>query len=473
MRDKKVLHTLDRRDFLKKTALGAGVTILPGSVVGTSLANLSPNDRVNVAIVGVAGRGQSAAIASQYQNVVALCDVDEERVAKARNGRTKTDKQFNKVITSYEKKGARWYSDYRVMFEELGDKIDAVIISTPDHMHFPIAMTAMNLGKHVYCEAPLAHTVEETEILIRTANANGTVTQMGNQGHSNPNTNLIRQWIHEGLFGDIREVHSWTNRSAIWWKKSVPNPGYYKPINNIPTSLNWENWLGVASHRSYDPDYLPTKWRAYSDFGNSVLGDMGCHLMDKAYWGLELNVPDEIEASTLMNNCYPFPVASTVTFSFPKRGSMPPVTYKWYEGGIYPSLQDVLTDDNTINEEYRTNASLLVGEGRSILFDTCANRFHIFPESYQRELNQLDFMEIHQKTNRNHYQDFFNAIRESGKASSDFSYAGPLTKTVLLGRIAQRVNRKLKYDKSRNAFVNNKEANSLLKKEYPKGWILS
>ncbi|MFC2123957.1 Gfo/Idh/MocA family protein [Bacteroidota bacterium] len=473
MHDKLLLNTIDRRNFLKKSALSAGAVLMPGFVGGTSITLPSPAGRINIAIIGVAGRGQKAVIESMSQNVVALCDVDKSRVEKCNSNKQGISKQFNAAVTMHEKNGAKWFSDYRIMFEELKDKIDAVIISTPDHMHFPIALSAINFGKHVYCETPLTHTVEEAKILAQAAKDKGIITQMGNQGHSNIGTSQIREWIQAGIFGEIREVHSWTSRSAIWWKNCVPNPGYYRSNNGIPKSLNWNQWLGVASMRPFDPDYLPTKWKGYYDFGSGVLGEMGCHMLDAAYWGLELKVPTEIESSTIINNCYPCPVSSVVTYKFPARGNMPPVTYKWYEGGMYPPFHEIFKDDNSRTGNYQFNGSLIFGEKGSILSDLSNNNIQISPNNKFRELSKELHSEKPRHIKENHYKEFFNAIKGYQKASSDFSYAGPLTETVLLGTIAQRTIRKLKYDDSKSTFINNDEANKLLRKDYPKGWILS
>ncbi len=473
MFDKNHHRKLNRRDFLKKSSFGAGLIIVPGYVVGTIPKQPSPASRINIAIVGVAGRGQMAAIKSKSHNVVALCDVDKDRVVKARTGRGRFNKQFNAVISDYEKKGARWYADYRLMFEEMTDQIDAVIISTPDHMHFPIVLSAINMGKHVYCESPLAHTVEEARILARASRDTGVVTQMGNQGHSNSSTSVIKEIFQTGLPGQVRDVYSWTNRSGIWWKQSEPIPAHSSVAAKIPGTLEWELWLGIARSRSYDPGLLPVNWRIYNDFGNGVIGDMGCHMMDLAYWGLDLPAPDEIEASTIMNNCYPFPVSSVVTYKFPCRGGKPPVTLHWYEGGIPPAIPDSLKIVNIINEDYRFNGSLLVGDQGLILSDTYGSNIKIYLKDGYSGWRYIKSLNAGEDDNTCHYGEFFRAITESRKASSDFSYAGSLTEMVLLGHIAQRIRGRLKFEKMGGNFIDKKKANKLLKKEYPEGWIVT
>ena len=473
MIDKNHLHKLNRRDFLKKSSLGAGLIIVPGFVIGTTSKQLSPANRINIAIVGVAGRGQNAAIKSRSNNVVALCDVDEDRVIKARTGKGRFNKQFNSVISEYEKKGARWYSDYRLMFDEMRDKIDAVIISTPNHMHFPIALSAINLGKHVYCESPLAHTVEEVRILTRASEDAGLITQMGNQGHSNSSTSFISEVFQTGLLGQVRDVYSWTNRSGIWWKQSEPIPSHSRVALNIPSTLEWDLWLGIARSRAYDPGLLPVNWRIYNDFGNGVIGDMGCHTMDMAYWGLDLPAPEEIEASTIMNNCYPFPVSSVITYKFPCREGKPPVTLHWYEGGISPAFPDSLKIANILSEDYRFNGNLIVGDQGLILSDTYCGNIKIYMKDGYSGWHYINPLNAGKDDNACHYGEFFGAIAESRKASSDFSYAGPLTEMVLLGHIAQHIRGRLKFDKIQSNFIDNEKASKMLEKEYPDGWILT
>lgn len=466
-------YNLNRRNFLKKSSVGAGLIILPGYIVGTTPNKPSPSDRINIAIVGVAGRGQVAAIKSTSHNVVALCDVDQKRVIKARTAKGILNKMFDSAISDYEKKGTKWYSDYRLMFAEMTDKIDAVIISTPDHMHFPIALTAINLGKHVYCEAPLAHTVEEVRILVRASENAGVITQMGNQGHSNNSSDYISKIFRTDLLGEVRDVYSWTNRSGIWWKQSTPIPDRSRIVTKIPDTLDWDLWLGIAHARPYDPGIIPVNWRIYDDFGNGVIGDLGCHMLDLAYCGLNLNTPYEMEASTIMNNCYPFPVSSVVKYKFALSHGKPPVSVHWYEGGLPPALPDFLNSSDIINENYRFNGSCLIGDKGLILSDTYGGNIELFMKSDSRGLHLKKVWNAKKKGNACHYEDFFRAVSESRKACSDFSYAGPLTETVLLGHIAQRIRGGLGFEVRKGTFTDNDKANKMLRKEYPEGWILN
>ncbi len=269
---------MNRRDFVKASAAGAGAVALPSILKGNTAATTEeiPKKKINVAIVGVAGKGVGPTVSSKDQNVVALCDVDMDRVNQQRSGSDQRSMVFNEAINYYEANGAVWFKDYRKMFEKLGDQIDAVIISIPDHMHFPVAMSAINLGIHVYCEKPLTHTVDEARKIALAAKKKGVVTQMGNQGHSLDGTRNVREWLQAGVIGEVKEVHSWTDRPAVFWKQGLDKPDHSKMMPVVPPGLSWDLWQGVSKSREYDPAYVPFAWRAYTDYGCGALGDMAC-----------------------------------------------------------------------------------------------------------------------------------------------------------------------------------------------------
>ncbi len=465
---------MNRRSFLKKSALGAGVMVLPSVVAGQSSTETAPNSKLNIALVGVGQQGMGATVNSLNENVVALCDVDLGNVARWRSDKAPWGdyRAFDNALKTHESRGAKWYQDYRIMFEEMGDKIDAVIITTPDHMHFPIAMSAINLGIHVYCEKPLTHTVEEARLLATAAKKKRIVSQMGNQGHSNSGTRLVREWIQAGVIGPVREVHSWTDRPARYWKQGLSQPDHSKFIPVIPEGFDWELWQGVAPRRAYDPAYAPFDWRAYVDYGCGSLGDMACHIMDSAYWALDLASPTTIEAVTTSMNGFTYPVSSVVTYQFPQRGNMPPVTYKWYDGDLRPTIPHLLKDSEPFAGNFHKNGSLIIGEEATILTDTYSKVVKILPQAKFMELRPSLPPKTLRRIKGSHLEEFYNAIRENREASSDFSYAGPFTEMVLLGTIAQRTGRKLDFNGTKRAFVADEEANSMLKKSYPDGWIL-
>lgn len=470
---------INRRSFLQSSAIGAGMMVLPSYVVGQSSSQKSPNERLNIALVGVAGKGKGPTMACMAENVVALCDVDMGHVAQSRKTLKagETTNPFDEACKHHEKKGAKWYQDYRKMFEEVGDKIDAVIISIPDFMHYPVAMTAINLGIHVYCEKPLAHTVDEVRKMQKAAAKAGVVSQMGNQGHSNSGTRSVKEWLEAGVIGKVTEVHSWTNRPVGSW---TAIHGTAKPKHKngqapaVPKGLDWDVWQGISKRRAYDPSYLPFSWRGFVDYGCGSLGDMACHIMDSAFWGLNLGSPTEISASTTKRTGYTYPKVNKVTYKFPARGKMPALTYHWYDGLMTPSTPGFLKGYDPHASKEGQNGSLIVGEGMAIQTTTYSEQIKIVPNEKFMEIRQAKALPPRtlRRIKGEHLDEFFNAIRENRKASSDFSYAAPFTETILLGCIAQRTGRNMKFDGKKGVFIGDDEANSMLKKNYPKGWIL-
>lgn len=461
----------DRRRFLKQSLLGAGLVAFPGFAIGQG-GGLAPNSRLNIAIVGVAGRGKNHILSAVRETVVALCDVDRGHVQRERSKETDSAMLFNEALTGMERNGAKWFSDYREMLTSMGDKIDAVVIATPDHMHFPIAMSAIKMGKHVYCEKPLTHTVEEARLLRAAAAEAGVVTQMGNQGHSNDGVRRIKEWVSAGIIGEVKEVHSWTDRPAVYWQQGMPAPDHSAGAPPIPKGLDWDLWQGVAERRSYDPAYVPFKWRGYFDFGCGALGDMGCHIMDAAYWSLELGVPSRIESTNTEINGVSYPKQSHVKYHFPKRGSLPAVDYHWYSGDLYPPLPSWLRDYNPFRGQIMRNGSLIVGDGMAILTDTYSESARILPRDKFIKVRDAMPAPSLPRIEGSHFEDWTNAIRTNGVACSNFDYSGPMTETVLLGVAAIRTGRRLTFDSTSGLFKNDEEANSFLSKAYPEGWII-
>lgn len=466
-------QALGRREFLKKSAYGAGLLVLPSYVVGRAPGVLSPNNRINIAIVGAGGRGSSHVTSSMAENIVALCDVDIDHVQKFRHHSNERAAKFDEALTECDRRGVPWYNDYRVMLEEMGDKIDAVVVCTPDHMHYPIALSSINRGKHVYCEKPLTHTVEEARLLAEAAAKAGVVTQMGNQGHSNNGARLVKEWLDAGIIGEVREVHSWTDRPAAYWQQGLPRPDHSTGSPTVPANLKWDLWLGVATERTYDPAYAPFKWRAYADFGCGALGDMGCHIMDSAIWGLDLHYPESIRAASSEMNGYSYPESALVTYQFPARGKKPPLTYHWYSGSMYPPVPAWMKESSPFQGTVMKNGSLIIGEGMAILVDTYGSSVRILPRDKFIAVREDLPPPTLPRVEGSHFEDWTRAIRHSGRACSDFSYAGPTTETVLLGAAAILAGRELRFDATTRRFVDDPEADALLTKSYRDGWILS
>lgn len=341
---------LTRRGFLREGALAAGSTIVPCSVLGTgqsrgaAAGKPSPNERVNVAAVGLGARGWSNVQKCDGSNLVALCDVDGGLAAPA--------------FQQYPE--AAKYKDFRRMLDA-EPSIDAVLISTPDHTHAVIAAEAMKRGKHVYVEAPLAHDVWEVRELARLARETGVATQMGNERHSGAGIRRALEMLWGGGLGTIGMVLCWTNRPQ--WPQGIARPAAAAPV---PKGLAWDLWLGPAPKRAYDPAYHPYRWRGWLDFGTGALGAMGCHLLDAAVWGLKLGeaksfsiVPDSTE---MVGDTYP--ASSTIRYRFPARGDLAPVEIVWYDGGRQPARPEHLP----YLREVGSNGSIFVGEEHTMMF---------------------------------------------------------------------------------------------------------
>lgn len=448
---------LSRRDFLVHASVASASSLIAGTRLfandrapAVGVAGTSANDKLNVAICGAGGRGMAAVEAMAAENIVAICDVDEVRSAEARKLHPR----------------ARFFHDFREMFDKMGNEIDAVTVSTPDHMHFPIAMAAIALGKHVYVEKPLTHDVWEARQLLHAARKAGVITQMGNQGHTNEGTRLIREWIQAGALGDILEVHHWTNR-PIWPQGMEGRPDHSNGAPPVPETLDWDLWLGVAPERPYDPAYVPFKWRGWWDFGTGALGDMGCHVMDAAYWGLDLDAPEWVEASSTSFNDEAAPGASIVTYHYPARGKMKPVTVKWYDGDLKPPLPAGVPSDTRLPH----SGTLYIGTKYVMMSDTYNGSVRIVPESAMREFApNRPPRTIPRLPEADPFKEWAVAIKGGPLPGSNFEYSTRLTEAVLLGNVAIRARHRIYWDKENLRITNLEEANQYLRREYRPGF---
>lgn len=283
--------TPTRRQFLATAAAAGSVLILPHGLRGQGTR--SPNERLRIAQVGVGSRGGPSLAGLADEQFVALCDVDEKRSLTGIAAAKKASPQMDQL------KDARWFKDFRVMFEQMEDKIDAVAIATPDHMHFPIAMAAIARRKHVYVEKPMCRCLTEVRSLHAAAKAAGVVTQMGNQGRAAEGIRLAREWVQAGLIGEVHTVHTWTDRPRLpWFYPADFDPDASATETPVPATLDWDLWLGVAPSRPYRPELVPSFWRGFTDYGTGSLGDMGCHQLDAPFYALDLGSPSSVEAAT-------------------------------------------------------------------------------------------------------------------------------------------------------------------------------
>ena len=433
---------LTRRRFVGATAASVfALTYLPRRVFGA-------NERIHLAGIGVGGKGAGDVNdnAQEGCNIVALCDPDENRAAS-------TFKQYP---------NAKRYQDFRVMLEQRTD-IDAVTVSTPDHTHAPAALLAMQLGKHVYCQKPLTHSVHEARRMAEFAKQYKVVTQMGNQAHAGEPIRRAVEMVRAGILGKITEAHVWTNRPI--WPQGINRPTGTPPV---PQTLNWDLWLGPAPARHYHPDYLPFNWRGWWDFGTGALGDMACHIMDMPYWALELTAPTTVEADQGGATLESPPNWSTITYEFPARGDNPPVKLMWYDGKKEGKQNlptgDFLHDDVDISQF----GSILVGEKGTLYFNRGSTNWVVKPDS------ALDGFKPPPKTIprvRNEDFEWVQAILGNGHAPlSNFERSGPFTEVVLLGNLAIRTGKKLHWDAKNLKATNAPEADAFIRREYRKGW---
>jgi predicted dehydrogenase len=448
-----------RRKFLGASATAAaGLMVVPRHVVGATQKKKAPSDTLNIACVGVGGMGFSDTRGVRSENIVALCDVDDEMVANLI--RSADLEPAEKAM--YEK--ATKYRDFRRMLEkEKG--IDAITVTTPDHNHAVIAMAAIKLGKHVYVQKPLTHTIKEARLLAKAAKEAKVVTQMGNQGHSKEGARLICEWIWDGAIGNVFEVHCWTDRPI--WPQGVDAP---MEIPSVPSTLDWDVWLGPAPFRPYHPAYHPFKWRGLWDFGTGALGDMGAHIMDQPFWALKLRSPISVQASSTVFTKDYAPRAEVVTYEFAAREGMGPLTLTWWDGGLMPPRPAELEPGRMMGDE--GGGCLFRGDKGLLMCGTYGENPRLIPETRMQEYQRPEKTILRSPGIR---EEWIEAIKKGTKSTTDFAYSGPLTETMLLANVAVRLkdkNMKLLWDGEKMEFTNLPEANELLHFEYRPGWSL-
>ncbi len=470
----------NRRDFLKTAALtGAGFWVAGRrSVLAQSN---SPNEKINIACIGVGGMGSGDTDSVRSQNIVALCDCDENMI---RNKLKSLEEHAAKEGKPFVK--PKTFVDFRKMFDEMEKEIDAVTVSTPDHTHAVAAMWAMQRGKHAFVQKPLTHDVYEARMLTEAAKRYKVCTQMGNQGTAEDGLREAVEVIQSGAIGPVREVHVWTNR-PVWPQGTnalLQVPGIQAALRegkgaaagDPPKHLHWDLWLGTAPERRFYPDIYHTfRWRGWWDFGTGALGDMACHTANMAFMACKLGYPMSVEAELSEYNPETFPMWSVIRYEFPARQDMPPLKWTWYDGGAdKPKWVNAKLKELAHGMDIPGSGSLIIGD-KGTLFS---------PDDYgaaYKLLPQADFAGYKPPTPRlprahqRHKEEWFAAIRENkpSLAMSNFSYAGPLTETVVLGCVAMRfAGRKLLWDGPAMKVTNIAEANKYLKREYRKGWEL-
>ncbi len=463
---------MKRREFIKSGSAGVGAFYLvPRHVLGGK-GYTAPSDKLNIAAFGAGGKAE-VNLANAYNkgtdNIVALCDVDDRMARKSRRKWSK----------------ATYYKDYRDLLEKEDRNIDAVMVSTPDHMHAVMTLAAMKQGKHVYVEKPLTHDIYEARVLTKAAREYKLVTQMGNQGSSGDDTRTIESWVQNGVIGDVHTVHVWTNRPV--WPQGIPTPsGKF----DIPSELDWNLWLGTAPKRAFNPIYLPANWRGWVDFGSGALGDMGCHFIDVPFMALKLTYPDSVECSAgrvwtgffeeaVYTDCYP--PSSKIHLQFPARDQMGPVEMIWYDGGILPKRPEELLAEEPMAEW--DGGIIMEGSQGKIMAGLFGRNPTLLPTARMAEISLPEVTKpFVEGAAEGHQQQWVKACKEGFGAytSSPFDISGPLTETVLMGNLAIRSfnyqedektrdfpgRKKLLWDGENMRITNFEPANKFVKREY-------
>ena len=434
-----------RRDFLKKSAMfTAGITILPSSVV-SGFGQPAPSDKLNIAGIGVGGKGHVNLVGMRPENIIGLCDVDWNY----------SNECFKDFPT------AKKYKDWRIMFDELGKDIDAVMVATSDHTHAIIAATALTMGKHVFCQKPLTHSIYESRLLTRLAAKHKVATQMGNQANSGDGVRQLCEWIWNGEIGEVREVHAWTDRPI--WPQGLQRP---KQVMKVPKYLDWDLFIGPAPTRPYHEIYTPWNWRGWWDFGTGAFGDMACHVLDPIYQALKLGYPDRIQGSSSSINTESPPQSEKVEFVFPARDNlpkvaMPEVKVYWYDGGLLPNRPDLLPEGVNLMRD-GLGGCLFIGSKDTLHCDCggfnvrlLSGRKPDVPQTLRRIPGATGYIDGY------HEQDWIRACKESSsnrvESTSNFAYSGPFNEMVLLGVLAirlQSLNKILQWDGPNMTFTN-------------------
>ncbi|PWU17097.1 MAG: gfo/Idh/MocA family oxidoreductase [Verrucomicrobia bacterium] len=461
---------LSRRSFLARTGLAVGaISLVPRHVLGGPKF-VAPSEKVNIAIIGCGGQGQTNVRELFNHNdaqIIAVADPIETQdlhafYFKSTAGRLPVKEEIEK---HYSEKTPNYkvadYQDFREMLEK-EKAIDAILCATPDHQHAYVCVTAMRHGKHAYCEKPLTHNVWEARQMSKVARETGVATQMGNQGHSGDFIRQTCEMIWDGAIGDVREVHAWTS-AGRWNKKQLSGQPSPEPT---PKGVNWDLWLGPRESRPYSALYNPVTWRDFWDFGTAPIGDFFCHNFDPACWALDLKEPISIEASAAGGvDAYIAPVGGLYTYHFGPRGKMPAVKFMWYEGGLMPERPEVLEPDDQLGAN--GNGILFVGDKGMLTCPGWAGRPLLLPgskdEAYKRPPATLPRV-------KGHHRDWLDACKGGKPASSNFQYGAALTEVGLLGLVAMRVKKKIYWDAKAMKATNAPEADKLLKESYRSGW---
>ena len=458
------MNNFNRRSFLKSSSILAGATLVTPSLISCQ----NTNSKLNIAAIGIGGRGRANwNPALETENLVAMCDVDDMTAKKGYG----LIKEANPEVKKF--------TDFRVMFDEMHKEIDAVIISTPDHTHFAPAMIAMELGKHVYIEKPLANNVWECRTLKKAANYYNIVSQMGNQGHTTNGIRQIKEWYEAGVLGEVKEIHAWIGGYNFGKGHYFDMPENFPPAKNeIPSHLNWDLWLGPRKSRDYNPIFAPRSWRGFFDFGGGKLGDWSCHTLDGPFWALDLGMPSEVDSyvHNRFNKHHFVSEKSIVTYKFPKNEKRGEVIMKWHEG-IDPS-----SDPSWPSKEFEVWGKELATWGGMVMIGSKNSLYTSGrPNNPELLISEKDWMEFQENMpeqsiprlkwgDETPVQEWIDAIKNDYLPESNFNYAADLTEMALIGTLSQRFDAKILYDSKNMKITNNPEVDAYIKGYMREGW---
>ncbi len=452
---------MHRRSFLKGVlAVGAASVLMQRSLYAADGAPASTiPGKVNLACCGIGNRGAEIIKllhATGLANIVALCDTDM--------GAPHTQEVL-KLFPNVPR-----FQDFRQMFDKMGKDIEAVSVGTPDFSHFPIAMLAMSLGKHVYCEKPMGQSFHQIGLMMAAEKKYKVAAQMGNQGHSEANYFQFKAWVDAGIIKNVSKITAHMNSARRWHGMTVSGFLAEQPV---PSTLDWDCWLATAESHKYNKGYINGEWRSWYDFGNGALGDWGAHLFDTAHEFLKLGLPTEVDPVMLEgHSAFIFPQASTLAFRFPRRGSMPALELTWYDGQknlppLPDDMGDAVVDSNippptsgVIDTKKRPPGKVIYGEGLTFKGGSHGTTLQIIPEAKAKDMASM--LPVVPESPSNHFKNFLLACKGEETCRSSFAVAGPLCQAMSLGVIAQRVNAKLAFDPATQRITNHKLANELL-----------
>jgi hypothetical protein len=444
--------------FLQNSAVATGALAF-SRVIARAAATTAANSRLRLALIGVGQRGKVGLTALDREEIVAFCDVDFARGRDA----VAADKTVAPSLARFPQ--AKWFHDYRLLFEQMADQIDAVVVCVPDFMHFPIAMAAIRLGKHVFIEKPLCRCITEVRALRDAAASAGVITQMGNQGRTGEGIRLAREWVQAGLLGRVHTVHAWTNGGTpAYYSHDWPKDG--GPEETPPATLRYDLWQGVSPERPYRRLRSHQSWRGCVDYGTGRLGDWACHQMDAAFYALDLDAPTSVEPASTEPKPATFPALSTLEYRFAARGARGPVTLKWFDGAISPPQP---VEGFTFRPD---GGSIFYGDKGMMWVASHSASARLLPETRMQELSgKLPPKTIPRVAGGPHVE-WVEAIRARKRCGSDFAIAAPLVETALLGVAAMRARARLEWDPAAGRVTNLASANRFIGPgyDYRPGW---